>query len=39
MLTDNNVRCQSIEFRPVKSLISPQELHQALKAYNPCPVS
>ncbi|KMZ59469.1 Origin recognition complex subunit 4 [Zostera marina] len=38
MLTDNNVRCQSIEFRPVKSLISPQELHQALKAYNPCPV-
>lgn len=38
MLTDNNVRSQSIEFRPVKSLLSPQELHQGLKAYNSCPV-
>eukprot|EP00268_Persea_americana_P065703 TRINITY_DN8820_c0_g1_i14.p1 TRINITY_DN8820_c0_g1~~TRINITY_DN8820_c0_g1_i14.p1 ORF type:complete len:119 (-),score=0.85 TRINITY_DN8820_c0_g1_i14:346-702(-) len=32
-------RGQSIEYRPVKLLISPYELHRGLKVYRSCPVS
>lgn len=35
--TDNRVHSQSIEYRPVKLLISPVELHQGLKSYHSCP--
>ncbi|KAF9602416.1 hypothetical protein IFM89_027545 [Coptis chinensis] len=35
--TDNRGQNQSIEFRPVKLLISSQELHQGLKSYHSCP--
>ncbi|KAF9602447.1 hypothetical protein IFM89_027576 [Coptis chinensis] len=35
--TDNRGQNQSIEFRPVKLLISSQELHQGLKSYRSCP--
>ncbi|KAI5677318.1 hypothetical protein M9H77_08268 [Catharanthus roseus] len=34
---DNRSSGQSIEFRPVKLLISWQELHQGLKQYRSCP--
>ncbi|XVF25970.1 hypothetical protein REPUB_Repub13aG0259900 [Reevesia pubescens] len=34
---DNRGHNQSVEFRPVKLLISPAELHQALKSYRSCP--
>ncbi|XP_010279414.1 PREDICTED: origin of replication complex subunit 4 [Nelumbo nucifera] len=36
--TDNRVHSQSVEFRPVKLLISAQELHQGLKLNCSCPV-
>ncbi|XP_027364773.1 origin of replication complex subunit 4 [Abrus precatorius] len=35
--TDNRGHSLSIEFRPVKLLISSVELHQGLKAYHSCP--
>ncbi|KAM7270523.1 hypothetical protein ACFE04_029737 [Oxalis oulophora] len=35
---DNKGQGQSIEFRPVKLLISPAELHHGLKSYRSCPV-
>ncbi|RDX71827.1 Origin of replication complex subunit 4 [Mucuna pruriens] len=35
--TDNRGQSLSVEFRPVKLLISPAELHQGLRAYNSCP--
>ncbi|XP_077243985.1 origin recognition complex subunit 4 [Tasmannia lanceolata] len=34
---DNRAQSQSIEFRPVKLLISPQELYQGLKSNRFCP--
>lgn len=37
--TDNRGYSQSVEFRPVKLLISSIELHQGLKSYCSCPVS
>ncbi|KAB1205626.1 Origin recognition complex subunit 4 [Morella rubra] len=37
--TDNRGHNQSVEFRPVKLLISSHELHQGLKSYRSCPVS
>jgi len=37
--TDNRGQNLSVEFRPVKLLISSAELHQGLRAYNSCPVS
>ncbi|KAL9453329.1 hypothetical protein AB3S75_009017 [Citrus x aurantiifolia] len=36
--TDNRGYSQSVEFRPVKLLISSIELHQGLKSYCSCPV-
>ncbi|KAG8471361.1 hypothetical protein CXB51_036439 [Gossypium anomalum] len=36
---DNKGHNQSVEFRPVKLLISSAELHQGLKSYQQCPVS
>lgn len=36
---DNRGYSQSVEFRPVKLLISHVELHQGLKSYRSCPVS
>ena len=39
-LMDNNRRgALSIEYRPVKLLVSSHELHQGLKLYHSCPVS
>ncbi|KAK7357721.1 hypothetical protein VNO80_17016 [Phaseolus coccineus] len=35
--TDNRGQSLSVEFRPVKLLISSAELHQGLRAYNSCP--
>ncbi|KAK7343442.1 hypothetical protein VNO77_12191 [Canavalia gladiata] len=35
--TDNRGHCLSVEFRPVKLLISSAELHQGLRAYHSCP--
>ncbi|XP_059430518.1 origin of replication complex subunit 4 [Corylus avellana] len=35
--TDNRAYNQSVEFRPVKLLISFHELHQGLKSYRSCP--
>ncbi|RHN82344.1 putative origin recognition complex subunit 4, P-loop containing nucleoside triphosphate hydrolase [Medicago truncatula] len=35
--TDNRGHSLSVEFRPVKLLISSAELHQGLKAYQSCP--
>ncbi|KAE9618718.1 putative origin recognition complex subunit 4, P-loop containing nucleoside triphosphate hydrolase [Lupinus albus] len=35
--TDNRGHSLSVEYRPVKLLISPTELHQGLRAYQPCP--
>lgn len=35
--SDNRGHNQSIEFRPVKLLISSHELHQGLKSYRSCP--
>ncbi|GLT34346.1 hypothetical protein SLA2020_088670 [Shorea laevis] len=35
--TDNRVSSQSIDFRPVKLLISSAELHEGLKSYHSCP--
>lgn len=37
--TDNRGHSLSVEFRPVKLLISSAELHQGLRAYHSCPVS
>lgn len=37
--TDNRGHNQSVEFRPVKLLITSHELHHGLKAYRSCPVS
>ncbi|KAG4907559.1 hypothetical protein JHK84_056091 [Glycine max] len=37
--TDNRGQSLSVEFRPVKLLISSAELHQGLRANNSCPVS
>ncbi|KAK2966526.1 hypothetical protein RJ640_019055, partial [Escallonia rubra] len=34
---DNRGHSQSVEFRPVKLLLSPQELYQGLKSYRSCP--
>ncbi|KAF5727729.1 origin recognition complex subunit 4 isoform X2 [Tripterygium wilfordii] len=34
---DNRVQGQSVEFRSVKLLISPIELHQGMKSYHSCP--
>ncbi|KAI8031391.1 Origin of replication complex subunit 4 [Camellia lanceoleosa] len=36
-LTDNKGHNQSVEFRPVKLLISYHELYQGLKSYRSCP--
>lgn len=36
-LVDNRGHSQSIEFRPVRLLISSHELHQGLKSYRCCP--
>lgn len=36
---DHKGHNQSIEFRPVKLLISYHELYQGLKSYRSCPVS
>ncbi|WMV28306.1 hypothetical protein MTR67_021691 [Solanum verrucosum] len=36
-LVDNRGHSQSVEFRPVRLLISSHELHQGLKAYRSCP--
>nr|XP_009766229.1 PREDICTED: origin recognition complex subunit 4-like [Nicotiana sylvestris] len=38
-LVDNRGHGQSVEFRPVRLLISSYELHQGLKSYRSCPVS
>ncbi|KAK6232080.1 hypothetical protein SCA6_002153 [Theobroma cacao] len=35
--TDNRGHNQSVEFHPVKLLISPAELYQGLKSYRSCP--
>ncbi|EOY08955.1 Origin recognition complex subunit 4 isoform 2 [Theobroma cacao] len=35
--TDNRGHNQSVEFRPVKLLISPAELYHGLKSYRSCP--
>ncbi|XP_061351413.1 origin of replication complex subunit 4 [Gastrolobium bilobum] len=35
--TDNRGHSLSVEFRPVKLLVSSAELHQGLKAYHSCP--
>lgn len=35
---DNRGHSQSVEFRPVKLLISSRELYQGLKSYRSCPV-
>ncbi|KAK1301452.1 hypothetical protein QJS10_CPB12g00301 [Acorus calamus] len=37
--TDSKGRSQSIEFRPVRLLIAPQELYQGLKSNRSCPVA
>jgi len=37
--TDNRGQSLSVEFRPVKLLISSAELHQGLRANTSCPVS
>lgn len=37
--TDKRGQNQSIEFHPVKLLVSFHELHQGLKSYRSCPVS
>ncbi|GMJ12173.1 origin recognition complex subunit 4, ORIGIN RECOGNITION COMPLEX SUBUNIT 4 [Hibiscus trionum] len=34
---DNRLQNQSVEFRPVKLLISSAELHQGMKSYHQCP--
>ncbi|KAK3013977.1 hypothetical protein RJ639_008137, partial [Escallonia herrerae] len=34
---DNRGHSQSVEFRPVKLLLSPHELYQGLKSYRSCP--
>nr|XP_009766225.1 PREDICTED: uncharacterized protein LOC104217629 [Nicotiana sylvestris] len=36
-LVDNRGHGQSVEFRPVRLLISSYELHQGLKSYRSCP--
>ncbi|XVE60978.1 hypothetical protein DITRI_Ditri06bG0003900 [Diplodiscus trichospermus] len=36
---DHRAQNQSAEFRPVKLLISPAELHQGLKSYRSCPAT
>ncbi|KAL6193336.1 hypothetical protein ACLB2K_034420 [Fragaria x ananassa] len=36
---DNRGQNQSVEYRPVKLLISFQQLHQGLKSYRSCPLS
>lgn len=37
--TDNRRGGLSIEYRPVKLLVSDHELHQGMKSYPSCPVS
>ncbi|XP_060212227.1 origin of replication complex subunit 4-like [Lycium barbarum] len=37
-LVDNRGHSQSVEFRPVRLLISSHELHLGLKSYRSCPI-